>query len=136
VRIVAAIYLTIVLVDFGLWFARGSGGDPFPTPYSYVMWGLYGLSILALLAYVLRVSILPRRVWQAVLILFLACRLGELAITGLPLNGGDVVADLNTITSYLWLVMPPALAIWYLGFMHAPSREGRVAGMRLTTMGR
>lgn len=122
-RIIAAIYLTIVLVNFGIWLANGSHDNPFPSSYSYVLWSLFCFSIVALLAYVIDKRILPRRAWQAVFVVYLACRSWELATTGLVLNRDDPVTDLNAIASYLWLVLPAALAMWYLGFMHSPSRH-------------
>ncbi len=116
-RIIAAIYLTIMLVNFGLWLASGTGADPFPTPYSYVMWSLYGFSVLALLAFVLGVRMLPKRVWQAVFVVYLAYRLVELMTTGLAVDGASPVISMNMVTNYLWFVVPPGLAMWYMGFM-------------------
>lgn len=115
-RIIAAIYLTIMLVNLGIWLSNGTGGDPFPTPYSYLMWSLYALSVLALFAFVFGVRILPRRAWQVVFVVYLAYRLVELMTSGLVLGGESPIANLNTISSYLWLVLPPALVMWYLGF--------------------
>lgn len=122
-RIVAAIYLTIMLVNFCLWLASGSGEAPFPTPYSYVMWSLYVLSLLALLAYVFRVRILPKRVWQAVFAVYLAYRLVELMTTGLAIESGSPVISMNMVTNYLWFVVPPGLAMWYVAFMPFASRS-------------
>jgi hypothetical protein len=122
-RIIAAIYLTIMLVNFGLWLASDSGANPFTTPYSYVMWSLYALSVLALLAFVCRVRILPRRIWQAVFAVYLAYRLVELMTTGLAIEGGSPVISMNLVTNYLWYVVPPGLAMWYMGFMPFESRS-------------
>jgi hypothetical protein len=122
-RIIAAIYLTIMLVNFGIWLSNGAGGDIFQTPVSFVIWGLYFFSVLALLAFVLGKRILPRRAWQGVFIVYVAYRLLELATAGVVLNGDNPVISLNTISSYLWLVVPSALAMWYLGFMPFASRS-------------
>jgi hypothetical protein len=121
-RIIAAIYLTIMLVNFGLWLASGTATDPFSTPYSYVMWSLYGLSVLALLAYVLSVRILPKRLWQAVFVVYLAYRLVELMTTGMAIDSASPVINMNMVTNYLWFVVPPGLAMWYVGFMPLSSR--------------
>lgn len=118
-RIVAAIYLTIMLVNFAAWLASGSSGDPFPTIASYVMWSLYFLSVLALLAFVFGVRLLPRRTWQAVFVVYLAYRAVELITAGLAVNGHIPAITLNAVASYLWLVVPPGLAMWYLGFVMA-----------------
>lgn len=122
-RIIAAIYLTIMLVNFGIWLSSGSVGDPFPTPYSFVIWGLYLFSVLALLAFVLGKRFLPRRVWQGIFVVYVAYRLLELATAGVDLNGDNPVVSLNTVSSYLWLVVPSALAMWYLGFMPIASQS-------------
>lgn len=122
-RIIAAIYLTIMLVNFGIWLSSGSAGDTLQTPYSFVIWGLYFLSVSALLAFVLGMRILPRRVWQGIFVVYVAYRLVELATAGMVLNGDNPVVSLNTVSNYLWLVVPSALAMWYLGFMPAASRS-------------
>lgn len=133
-RILAAIYLTIMLVNFGIWFVGDPVDNPFPTPYSYLMWVLFGLSVLALLAFVIDKRILPRKVWQAVFVLYLGCRSMELLTTGLPLVDDDLVANLNAVSSYLWLVLPAALAMGYLAFSPCAVRAagGLNAGVRLT----
>lgn len=122
-RMIAAIYLTIMLVNFGIWLTSDSGVDLFPTPYSFVIWGLYVFSVLALFAFILRIRILPRRAWQAIFVVYVAYRLVELMTAGVAFNGDNPVVSLNTVSSYLWLVVPSALAMWYLGFMPFASRS-------------
>lgn len=134
-RIIAAIYLTIMLVNFGIWLASGHAGDPFPTPYSFVMWSLYFFSVLALLAFVLRVRMLPRTVWRSVFAVYLAYRVVELLTAGLVLNGDNPVLSLNTVSNYLWLVVPPGLAMWYLGFMPLASRARQAREPNLRPIG-
>lgn len=114
-RIIAAIYLTIMLVNLGLWLASGAASDPFPNISSYVMWSLYGFSVLALLAFVLERRILPKRAWQAVFVSYVAYRLVELMTTGLAIDGASPVISMNMLTNYLWFVAPPGLAMWYVG---------------------
>ena len=122
-RIIAAIYLTIVLVNFGFWFTSRSEQDFFPTPYAYMVWALYFFSILALLAYVVGKRFLPRKVWVGVFAIYITVRLLELINTGIALEGDSLLADLNAIANYLWLVLPAALAMAYLGFSNAGERE-------------
>jgi hypothetical protein len=134
-RIVAAIYLTIMLVNFGIWATSTSGTAVLSSSHAYVIWTLYAFSVLALLAFVLRVRILPRKAWQVVFVVYLVYRLAELASTGLALNGGNIVADLNTLASYLWLVLPAGMAMGYLGFMPSEPlpHRGHTASMELTS---
>lgn len=120
-RIIAAIYVTIMLVNLGIWLASGVSVDPFPTPHSYVMWSLYVFSVLALLAYALGLRVLPRGVWQTVFLVYLVYRLVELMTAWVALGGASPALSLNAVSSYLWLVVPPALAMGYLGFMPAAS---------------
>jgi hypothetical protein len=115
-RIIAAIYLTIMLVNFGIWLVSGSGGFVVASPHSYLIWILYCFSVVALLAYILHRRFLPRRVWQAVFVVYVATRLFELAVADRILAGEDFTANLNVIASYLWLVVPAGLAMGYLGF--------------------
>jgi hypothetical protein len=122
-RIIAAIYLTIMLVNLGLWLASGTVSDPFPNISSYVMWSLYGFSVLALLAFVLERRILPKRAWQAVFVTYLGYRLVELMTTGLAIDGASPVISMNMVTNYLWFVVPPGLAMWYMGVMPVLSRS-------------
>jgi hypothetical protein len=116
-RIIAAIYLTIMLVNLGLWLASGNASNPFPTMSSYVMWSLYGFSVLALCAFVIERRILPKRAWQAAFVTYLAYRLVELMNTGMAIDAASPVISMNMVTNYLWFVVPPGLAMWYMGFM-------------------
>jgi hypothetical protein len=122
-RIITSIYLAIMLENFFFWLNNGSHPELFPTAYSYLTWSLYGLSLLALLAYILGKRLLPARAWQLVLFVYLATRLYELMTSDLVLSGDNLNADLNTLSSYLWLVIPPGLAMWYLGFVFFCKRK-------------
>jgi hypothetical protein len=134
-RIIAAMYLAIMLVNFGIWAASDSGAAALSSSHAYVIWTLYAFSVLALLAFVLGVRILPRKVWLAVFAVYLVYRLAELATTGLALDGENIVADLNAVSSYLWLVLPAGMAMGYLAFMPAvsPPQRRHTASMKLTT---
>jgi len=130
VRTIAAIYLAIALVNFGFWLTDGAEKDVFPTVYAYLTWGLYLLSLLALLAFILHKLLLPQRVWQVVFMVYVSTRIYELATRGLAMTQDSLGTDLNILSSYLWLVLPAGLAMWYLGFAfpvrsHAVSDQGR-----------
>ena len=118
-RIIAAIYLTIALADFVFWLLYGAHEQLFPTPYFYLTWSLYLLSLLALLGYIVGRPLLNQRVWQVVLMVYVCTRAFELMSRGLVMHGDNLPENLNIIFSYLWLVIPPALAMWYLGFTRA-----------------
>ena len=127
-RMLAAVYLLIALANLGLWLGNGSNQGMFPTTFSYLTWGLYALSLVALLGYSVGKAILPQLLWQGILVLYVMVRIYELLTRGLVFSGGDLVTDINIISTYLWLVVPPALAMWYLGFrlnveQSAPTRH-------------
>ena len=127
-RIIAAIYLTIVLVNFGFWFANRPEQDLVASPYAFVLWALYFFSILALLAYVAGRRFLLRKVWVGVLVAYIAIRSLELINTGMVLEGDSLLADLNTVANYLWLVLPAALAMAYLGFSKSGESQAAEPG--------
>lgn len=116
-RFLAGIYLAIALANFGFWLNNGLEVELFPNPSAYLTWTLYLLIMLSLFAFTIRKQILPQRVWQIVFVVFCTTRMYELATRGLTLSGVDMASDLNIITSYLWLVLPPGMAMWYMGFM-------------------
>jgi hypothetical protein len=122
-KLVAAIYLAIALANFGFWLNSGPEQELFPTALSYLTWSLYFLSLLALLAFILGKLLLPQRLWQVIFAVYLSTRLYELLTRGLVLAGGDIGTDLNIISSYLWLVIPAGLAMWYMGFRFVPSKS-------------
>ena len=128
-RVVAGIYLAIVLVNFLMWFVHRGEQAVFPTSYSYLVWALFCFSVLALLAYVLGRRLLPRRVWQVVLVVYVATRMAEWFLAGQVLTGESLTANLNILATYLWMVVPAGLAMAYLGF--APRGDcGHVAPAR------
>lgn len=116
-RILAAIYLGIVLVNFFLWLGNGVHEGSALTPHTLLIWVLYAFSVLALLAFVLGRRLLPRWLWQGVFFTYVATRALELVLAGQVLTGETFVANLNIVASYLWLVVPAGLAMWYLGFL-------------------
>jgi len=122
-RLVATIYLAIALANFGFWFNNGPEQEILPTAYSYLTWCLYFFSLLSLLAYSLGKLLLPQRLWQKIFAVYLFTRLYELLTRGLTLPGGSIGTDLNIISSYLWLVVPAGLAMWYLSFKFVPAKS-------------
>ncbi len=115
-RILAAIYLAIALVNFGFWLSTGSDQEQFPTAFSYLTWGLYFFSLLALLAFSVSKLLLTKLQWQVLFVTYVSVRVYELFTRGLVLTGGSIGTDLNIISAYLWLVIPAGLAMWHLGF--------------------
>ncbi|MEZ5570921.1 MAG: hypothetical protein R3E64_02770 [Halioglobus sp.] len=115
-RIIAAIYLTIVVVNFGLWLSNGNSYDFQLSARVLLVWGLYLFLVLALLAYVIGKRILPRRLWQVVFVIYLSTRLLEWVSYDIAITGDNVTQYLNILANYLWLVLPGGLAMWYLGF--------------------
>lgn len=122
-RIIASIYFAIVLADFGFWLANGLQGDIFSMPYYYLTWSLHFFSLLSLLGYVVNKLFLPQRIWQILLVVYVTTRSYELVAGGLVLGGESLGADLNIVFSYLWLVFPAGLAMWYLGFTSSSFRS-------------
>ena len=128
-RLIAATYLAITLANFGFWLSKGVEYEVFATLYSSFSWTLYFFSLLSLLAYSLGKLLLPQRLWQVIFAVYLFTRLYELFTRGLIPMGGSTVTNLNIVSSYLWLVVPAGLAMWYLGFRFVPS-AARQAGVR------
>ena len=122
-KLVATIYLAIALANLGFWLDSGPQQELFPTAFSYLTWSLYFFSLLSLLAFSLGKQLLPQRVWQVMFAVYLSTRLYELLTRGLVLTGGSIGTDLNIISSYLWLVVPAGIAMWYLGFRFVPSKS-------------
>lgn len=121
-RLLAAIYLAIALTNFGFWFSNGSEHEVFTTFYAFLSWGLYFFSLLSLLAYILGKLLLPQRLWQVIFAIYLFTRLYELFTRGLVLTEGSLGTNLNIISSYLWLVVPPGLAMWHMAYRFVPSK--------------
>jgi hypothetical protein len=127
-RIVALIYFLIALANFWLWLTNGVSQETTLTPHLALTWILYVLCMLSLLAFIAGTRILPRGIWRTVFAVYLSTRVYELLTTGLTITGVDLQTDLNIISSYLWLVVPAGLAMWYLGF--SSELDSRVTSQR------
>ena len=125
-RIIASIYLAIALADFGFWLANGLRDDIFTTPYYYLTLCLYFFSLLSLFGFIMGKLFLSQRIWRGAFVLYLTTRTYELITRGLPLGGETFGTDLDIIFSYLWLVLPAGLAMWYLGFVRSNLRSGMI----------
>lgn len=124
-RVIASIYLLIVLVNLGLWAAQTGSAEVVITPYVCLLWALYLFSLLALFAVVTGRQILHRKAWQIVFVVYVATRLLELAAVDWVRDRVDLVADLNAVANYMWLVLPAGLAMWYLGYKKSDGRVNR-----------
>jgi hypothetical protein len=132
-RIIATIYLAIALVNLGLWANTAHEHALVLTAHSLLIWSLYFFSLLSLLAYCLGKLLLPQRIWQVIFVVYLATRLYELHTRGLIAPGAGIDTNLNLISSYLWLAVPPGLAMCYLGFrsVRSTSRQGARASRKV-----
>jgi hypothetical protein len=115
-KIITAIYLIIAIINLGFWLNNGLEHEILLTAYSCLTWSLYFFSLLSLLAFSIGKRILPGVLWRVIFTVYLLTRLYELVTRGLVPTGGNPGANLNIISSYLWLVFPAGLAMWYLGF--------------------
>lgn len=115
-RFIAAIYLGIILINLLLW-ARSTESDSLDfTASVFLLWVLYAATILSLLAYITRRMILPTTLWRLLFALYVGTRFSELWTRGMPLSG-NLEADLNRIGLYLFMAVPPAVTLFYLGFI-------------------
>jgi hypothetical protein len=121
-RFLALLYLAIALISFSLWLDSGLDVELLPNPAAYLNWALFVFSLMSLSAFVMRWRILPQRVWQLVFVVYCAMRMYELTTRGLSLSGADMATNLNIITSYLWILLPPGMAMWYMGFVSRTSK--------------
>jgi hypothetical protein len=122
-KLLATIYLAIALTNFGFWLNTVLEWEIYLTAHYFFTWSLYFFSLLSLLAYSLGKLLLPRRIWQVIFAVYLAARVYELHARGLIAPGAGVDTNLNLISSYLWLAVPPGLAMWYLGFRSVCSKS-------------
>lgn len=128
-RIIAALYLGIVLVNLMLWLRSLGGSSLDMSASSLMLWLIYMATIISLLAYICQKALLPKMVWRLFFLLFVVTRITELATQGFPMSG-DLEADLNRVGLYLFMVIPPALAMFYLGFLFTPKKKEKKAKLQ------
>lgn len=118
----AAVYLAIIVADLYVWLEKIDGVSIAFSPHLILVWVLYLFTVLALVAFVVGMGFLPRKVWAAILVVYIFTRIFELLTRGLSLSG-ELETDLYIIVTYLFMVIPPAVTMFYLAFMSAARRE-------------
>ena len=114
----AIIYLIMETLSNLFLIGKGITGEASGLLIFWLRWPVNLLGLLAIVGYVLNRRILNTYLWRIILIVFIGFRAYELIPGGLIPSNAHIEVYVLVALRYIWLVVPPTLAIWYMGFKH------------------
>lgn len=112
----ATFYLIIEVLHTGFRLFRAIEMNAFQETSFWVAWPIHLLSLVAVLGFLLKRQFFNSAYWKIILICFISLRIYELVPHGLYPEEVTGIFIFVISVQYLWLVVPPAMATWYLSF--------------------